>query len=727
MEAQTFSTTIAGRTLTIETGKLAGQAHGAVTVRYGDTMVLATAVASAGPREGIDFFPLTVDFEARMYSAGKIPGGFIKREGRPPDDATLTMRMTDRALRPLFPKGFRNDVHLVQLALATDQENNPDICCLIGASASVNISDIPFRGPVSATRIGFINGDLAVNPTWTELHESALDMVVASNREAVVMVEAGATGVSERIVLDAIRKAHEINQIGIDLQEELIAAAGKKKREVKLFAVPEELTSAVQSHLGDRLRQALYQDVKATRSDMLDALRSELAEALEDRFEPKEIRGVFESESKALVRRRILEEGVRPDGRGPTDVRDISCEVGLLPRVHGSGLFTRGETQVLNICTLGSLSQDQLLDGISADTKKRFIHHYNFPPFSVGETGRMGPNRRAIGHGALAERAVLPVIPDNEEFPYTIRLVSEAISSNGSTSMASVCGSSLSLMDAGVPIKAAVSGVAMGLITNADETQYKVLTDIAGIEDAMGDMDFKVAGTPEGITAIQMDIKLQGLDVAVFEDALEQARVARLKILDSMNATIAAPRPELSPTAPRIVSIKVDPEKIRTIIGPGGKMIRQIVEQTGATIDVEDDGTVRIGSPNESSRQAAQKWIEDLTREAEIGKIYTGKVTRLMNFGAFVEILPGKDGLVHISELADHRVESVEDEVKIGDELMVQVSEIDRMGRINLSRRAVLAGETVEQVASRSRERSEQRGRRDGGNRGGGPPRGPRR
>ncbi|MBI2907545.1 MAG: polyribonucleotide nucleotidyltransferase [Chloroflexi bacterium] len=679
---------IAGRTLTIETGRLANLANGSVTVRYGDTVVLVTACAATEPREGVDFLPLTVDYEERLYAAGKIPGGYIKREGRPSQEATLAMRLTDRGLRPLFPKGFRNECQIVVTVLSTDQENDPDILSVIGASAALGISDIPFGGPIAATRMGYVDGELVVNPTFSQLGSSSLDLVAAHSRDAIVMVEAGAREIPEGVTIDALRKAEEINRKVIELQDKLIAHCGKGKMAVALQQADPDLEEPVSRFLDGRLESAVFTASKEECQANLDRLKKELVEQLGETFSAKELLALFEEKLKALVRRSILTRGIRTDGRDTRTIRPITCEVGILPRTHGSGLFTRGETQVLTIATLGSAREEQRLDTISPEESKRFMHHYNFPPFSTGEVGRLGsPRRREIGHGALAEKALLPVIPSETEFPYTIRLVSEVMSSNGSTSMASVCGSSLSLMDAGVPIKSPVAGAAMGLIMG--DGAYAVLTDIAGIEDALGDMDFKVAGTSEGITALQMDIKIKGITYDVLEKALSQAKEARLFILDKMSETIESSRPELSRYAPRMTKIKVHPDKVRIVIGPGGKTIRSITDETKTTIDIEDDGTVIIGSTSEEATRKAISMIEDLTREVEVGVTYTGKVTRLMNFGAFVEILPGKEGLVHISELADYRVPSVEEVVKVGDEIMVKVIEIDRQGRINLSRRAV--------------------------------------
>ena len=688
--SQVFQCMVGEQSLIIESGKLAIQAGGAVTVRYGDTIVLVTASVSSEPREGVDFLPLTVDYEERHSAAGKIPGSFFRREGRPSQDAILADRLTDRSLRPLFPKGFRNDVQIVVTILSADLENDPDVLAIAGASAALSISTIPFEGPVSAVRVGYIGGDFVLNPTFTQLNDSPLDLVVASTTDSVVMVEAGAKEVPESLILDAIRYGREANQDIIQLQHQLRAEYGKPKMDVQRNEVSSEVEKAVSSILEARLAEVIYKP-RAEREEALSALKEELEQKLGERFAMQEVLSVFESRLKSELRSQVLERGIRAEGRGLTEVRPISCEVGFLPRTHGSGLFSRGLTQVLTTATLGSAGEEQLIDTLSQEEKKRFLHHYNFPPYSVGETRRIGgPGRREIGHGALAERAIAPVLPDEEEFPYTIRLVSEVLSSNGSTSMASVCASSLSLMDAGVPIKAPVAGVAMGLITG--DNKHAVLTDIEGLEDAYGDMDFKVAGTAQGVTALQMDIKLKGISYEVMEEAVNQARDARLFILDEMSQTIGSSRPELSRYAPRMYKIMVDPDKIGSIIGPGGKMIRSIQEETKTTINVENDGTVLVGSVSEEGAQRAIKIIESLTREAEVGGIYTGKVTRVTNFGAFVEIFPGKEGLVHISELADYRVPSVEDVVKVGDEIMVMVTEIDRMGRINLSRRAVFQG-----------------------------------
>ena len=850
---------IGGQVLSMEAGKLAEQADGAVLLRYGDTVVLATAVASKEPREGADFFPLTVDYEERMYAAGKIPGGFIKRESRPSEAAILAMRLTDRPIRPLFPKGYYNDVQVVLTVLSTDQENDPDIVALNGASAALSISQIPFQGPVGAVRVGRLDGAFVTNPTNSQLADSELDLVVAGTREAVMMVEAGARILPEDVMADAIAYGHAELQKSIDMQEKLVGSVGKPKKVpfvgpkaesvVKLgkllsqgqseFVVFDLETTAmkpengyivdiaalrvrdgqvvdrfeslvnpgrpivghqvhgistddvsnaptasevlanfvgwvgespVAAHniafdlpfilrhlpndvkweptgifdtlelgyqlypdagawkLGDLVRfvfgrdhaaahrampdaeatAELFLNFTAGLSERLDAIRQDIADEVRraresyDRSEQgsrmediKRRHGIgsalMDALTKATVRELVLSENIRIDGRDTSTVRPISVEVGVLPRTHGSGLFTRGQTQALSIATLGPSSDVQRMDTISPETEKRYMHHYNMPPYSVGEAKFMrGPGRREIGHGALAERALVPVLPSADEFPYVIRIVSEVVSSNGSTSMASTCGSTLALMDAGVPIKAPVAGAAMGLITDKETGRYAVLTDITGKEDAYGDMDFKVTGTADGVTALQMDIKVAGITTEIMRDALQQAHTARMHILGKMTEVISASREELSPYAPRITTIKIPVDKIRDVIGSGGKVIRQIVAETGTEINVEDDGTIQIAATSGEAAQKAIAWIEGLTKDVEVGKEYMGKVTRIMNFGAFVEILPGKEALVHISQLADYRVPRVEDVVSIGDELMVVVTEIDRMGRVNLSRRAAM-------------------------------------
>jgi polyribonucleotide nucleotidyltransferase len=740
-----FERLLGGKPFIIETGKLAGQANGAVTVRYGDTVALVTATMSPSPREGIDFFPLTVDYEERLYAAGKIPGSFFRREGRPSTEGVLAARLTDRPIRPLFPKGFRNDVQIIITVLSVDREHDPDVLGTVGASAALSISNIPFDGPVAAVRVGYVDGQYVVNPTFSQLKESSLDLVVAGTRDAIMMVEAGAKEVPEDLMLGAIEFGQQQNQLLIDLQDEMIREIGQPKLEFAAPRVRPEVRDEVAAAMEGRLEEILAA-VKEERQTGLDQRREELKERFADIFGAEEISMALDEVVKQTVRQSILERGVRPDGRGPTDIRPISCEVGLLPRTHGSGLFTRGQTQVLNIATLGSIGEEQRLDTLSPEETKRFLHHYNFPPYSVGEARPIrAPGRREIGHGALAERALEPVVPPEEEFPYTIRLVSEVLSSNGSTSMASVCAGTLSLMDAGVPIKAPVAGIAMGLVMGEDGS-YRVLTDIAGLEDALGDMDFKVAGTAAGITALQMDIKIKGITIDIMDQALRQAREARLFILDKIRETIPEPRRDLSQYAPRMFRIQIPPDKIGSVIGPGGRVIRSIIDETKCTIDIEDDGSVYIGSPDAAMAQKAIEIIEGLTRDVEVGQIYTGRITRIMSFGAFAEILPGKEGLIHISELADYRVPSVEDVVKVGDEVMVMVTEIDSLGRINLSRRAVLEGAEPGKVPERALEAGRERregpprrggtgergprggnGRRGGPERRNGPDRGPRR
>ncbi len=693
-----FTAVVGDCPITIETGKLAGQAGGAVTVRVGDSLILATATASKEVREDIDFFPLTVDFEERLYAAGRIPGSFFRREGRPHDEAILICRLVDRPLRPLFPPDLRNEVQIIITTLSADPEHQLDIPSIVGASAALTISDIPFDGPVGAVRVGYIDGKLVINPTISQMERSKLDLKVAGTSDAVIMMEAGADEVPEEVIIEAVKAGHEAMQPIIELQEEMRREIGKPKFEYQPFRVSDEVRQAVSSRLDGRLEEIITTiTTKDERNKALEALRSELLAELGEKYEEWEIERAFDELLRAEIRRIILDKGIRPDGRAPDEIRPIHCEVGLAPRAHGSGLFTRGETQVLTIATLGMPSEEQQLDDLSPEETKRYIHHYNFPPFSTGETRPMrGPGRREIGHGALAETALRPMIPPEEEFPYTIRLVSEVLSSNGSTSMASVCGSTLALMDTGVPIKAPVAGIAMGLVKEGD--RYRILTDILGIEDHMGDMDFKVAGTRRGITALQVDLKIKGLDYEIMAEALERARQARFFILDKMLETIPRVRPELSPLAPRIITFKIDPEKIGVVIGPGGKTIRHIIEETGVEIDLEDDGTVYIGSPDAASARKARMMIEELVEKPEIGKIYTGKVVRITDYGAFVEILPGQEGLVHISQLADHYVSNVRDVVRVGDKIMVMVTDIDHDGKIRLSRQAVLEGWTPEEA-----------------------------
>jgi polyribonucleotide nucleotidyltransferase len=692
LDIQTFNSNIGGRALSIETGKLAGQADAAVTVRYGDTVVLVTVCFNREAREGVDFLPLTIDYEERLYAAGKIPGGFIRREGRPSEAAILACRQTDRPIRPLLPKSWHSEIQIITTVLSADQENDPDILSVIGASACLAISEIPFDGPVGAVNVGYINNELVVNPKMAQLEESQLDLVVVSTRDKVIMIEAGGKEIAEDIVLQGVKLGHEANQTIIQLQEQLQEAVGRPKLPVPEEPINPEVVAALSKLVDDKLEQALGQTSRDQRETSLNAIIEESSRQLGETYPVKDILAAIDAKVKSEVRMGILEKGQRLGGRGLKEIRPISCEVGLLPRTHGSGLFTRGQTQVLTITTLGSMRKEQMLDGLGLEESKRFIHHYNFPGFSTGEVRRVGsPGRREIGHGALAERALSAIIPSEEEFPYTIRLVSEVLSSSGSTSMASVCAGSLSLMDAGIPVKKAVAGIAMGLITGNDK--YAVLTDIEGIEDFDGDMDFKIAGTRNGITAIQMDTKLKGISLEIVEKTLTQGREGRLFILDKMDEAIKNSRPDVSRYAPRMTKIKIDPAKIGAVIGTGGKTIRSIIEETKTTIDVNDDGTVIIGSPDMEATQKAISIIEGLTREAQVGDIFTGKVSRILDFGAMVEILPGKEGLVHISELAEYRVNRVEDEVKIGDEITVKVISIDNLGRVNLSRRALFEKE----------------------------------
>ncbi|MDF2569804.1 MAG: Polyribonucleotide nucleotidyltransferase [Sporomusa sp.] len=694
-----FEMLLGGRKLIIESGKMAKQANGAVLVRYGDTAVLVTATVSAEPRPGIDFFPLTVDYEEKLYSVGKIPGGFIKREGRPSENSILSGRLIDRPIRPLFPEGFRNDVQVVAGVMSVEQDNSPDIPAMIGASCALCISDIPFNGPIGGVRVGRVDGQFLINPTVAQQAQSDLNLIVAGTKEAVLMVEAGANELSEEIILAAIAFGHDVIREIIEFQEKIIAQIGKPKREVSVYEVPDEIDAAVRAYMTDKLTIAVKSGDKLTLEENIKQVKDETVKYFSDEYpeNSKEIKQVIQKVLKEIVRKKITVDKIRPDGRGLEEVRPITCEVGILDRTHGSGLFTRGETQALTITTLGAIGEEQILDGLGIEDRKRYMHHYNFPSYSVGEArSSRGPGRREIGHGALAERALVPVLPDEAAFPYTIRLVSEVLESNGSSSMASVCGSTLSLMDAGVPIKLPVSGVAMGLVKDGDH--YSILTDIQGMEDALGDMDFKVAGTTNGITAIQMDIKIGGITREILAAALEQAKRGRAHILSKMLEVIKEPRLELSSFAPRIITIEINPDKIRNVIGPGGKVIKKIVDETGVTIDIQDDGKVFIAAVDREAAQKAIAIIEDLVREVEIGKTYSGKVTRLMNFGAFVEIFPGKEGLVHISQLALERVAQVEDVVKVGDEITVKVTEVDRQGRINLSRKALLIAENKEKM-----------------------------
>jgi polyribonucleotide nucleotidyltransferase len=708
LDTQSFRGDVGGRDLIIETGKLAQQADAAVTVRYGDTVVLVTACFNREPREGVDFLPLTIDYEERLYAAGKIPGGFIRREGRPSEAAILACRQTDRPIRPLLPKNWHSDIQIITTVLSADLENDPDILSVIGASACLAMSEIPFDGPVGAVNVGYINGELVLNPKMAQLEESQLDLVVVSTKDKIIMIEAGAKEVAEDIVLKAVKFAHEANQTMIQLQEQIQQAAGRPKMPVPEEAVNPEAEAALSKIVDEKLVTALGEADKEQREQKLNAIIEEITRELGETYTEKDILAAINTQVRAEIRNGVLDKGQRIGGRGITEIRPIHCEVGLLPRTHGSGLFSRGHTQVLTITTLGSTRKEQMLDGLGLEESKRFMHHYNFPGFSTGEVRRVGStSRREIGHGALAERALLPMLPSEEDFPYAIRLVSEVLSSNGSTSMASVCAGSLSLMDAGIPVKKAVAGIAMGLITGNDD-KFVVLTDLEGQEDFNGDMDFKVAGTGDGITAIQMDTKLKGISLEIVEKTLTQAHEGRMFILDKMNAIIASSRSEVSQYAPRMTKIKIDPSKIGAVIGTGGKTIRSIIEETKTTIDVSDDGTVVIGSPDMEATQKAIGIIEGLTREAQVGDIFTGKVTRILDFGAMVEILPGKDGLVHISELADYRVNRVEDEVKIGDEITVKVINIDNLGRVNLSRRALFEKDTERAAATYNRPSSHQ-------------------
>lgn len=687
----TFSTELGGRPLTIETGKIAKQANGSVLIRYGETAVVVAVTGTDTPREGVDFFPLTVDFEEKMYAVGKIPGGFLRREGRPPETAILTSRLIDRPIRPMFPDGYHNDVQIVATAVSVDPDNAPDIPAMIGASCALSISDIPFEGPIAGVRVGRVDGKFIINPTLEQAAVSEMNVAVAGTKEAILMVEAGAKEVSEQVMLDAILFGHEEIKKLVAFQEQIQAEVGKPKMEFTPYVPPEALSKEIMEYGEPKIHDALMDPDKLHRDKMVSETKEAILEHFVELYPESEIdiAHIVQKLVKKVFRHIITHDKIRPDGRALDEVRPISCEVGLLARPHGCSLFTRGQTQVLNCLALAPLREAQTLDGLGTERTKRYIHHYNFPPYSVGETKPLrSPGRREIGHGALAERALLPVIPSEEEFPYTIRLVSEVLESNGSSSMASTCASTLSLMDAGVPIKAPVSGVAMGLVKEGDD--ITILTDIQGLEDANGDMDFKVAGTEKGITAIQMDIKIDGINRQIFEQALEQARKGRAYILGKMLECIPAPRPSLKEHAPKITTLKINPDKIKDVIGPGGKVIKKITEESGAKIDIEEDGTVYVAAADQASANKAIEAINAITAEPEIGKIYTGKVTRLMNFGAFVEFMPGREGLVHISQLAKERVEKVEDVVNVGDEIVVKLVEIDAKGRMNLSRKAAL-------------------------------------
>ncbi|MBD8068253.1 polyribonucleotide nucleotidyltransferase [Bacillus sp. PS06] len=696
---QHFSMNWAGRELTVEIGQLAKQANGAVLVRYGETVVLSTATASKEPKN-LDFFPLTVNYEERLYAVGKIPGGFIKREGRPSEKAILASRLIDRPIRPLFADGFRNEVQVISIVMSVDQNCSSEMAAMFGSSLALSVSDIPFDGPIAGVIVGRIDNEFVINPSVEQLEKSDIHLVVAGTKDAINMVEAGAEEVSEETMLEAIMFGHEEIKRLIAFQEEIASAIGKEKLEVQLYVIDQELEKQVREMAEKDLTTAVQVVEKHAREAAINEIRTAVIEKFEaqeaDDATLKQVKEILYKLVKEEVRRLITVEKVRPDGRKIDQIRHLSSEVGLLPRTHGSGLFTRGQTQALSICTLGALGDVQILDGLGIEESKRFMHHYNFPQFSVGETGPMrGPGRREIGHGALGERALEPVIPSEKDFPYTIRLVSEVLESNGSTSQASICASTLAMMDAGVPIKAPVAGIAMGLVKSGEH--YSVLTDIQGMEDHLGDMDFKVAGTAKGITALQMDIKIDGLSKEILEEALQQAKIGRSQILDSMLSTIQDPRNQLSKYAPKIVSMKINPDKIRDVIGPSGKQINKIIDETGVKIDIEQDGTVFISSIDEEMIEKAKKIIEDIVREVEVGQMYLGKVKRIEKFGAFVEIFNGKDGLVHISELAEERIGKVEDVVSIGDQLLVKVTEIDKQGRVNLSRKAVIKEEKEKQ------------------------------
>ncbi|WP_261306064.1 polyribonucleotide nucleotidyltransferase [Paenibacillus andongensis] len=692
---------LGGKPFILETGRLAKQANAAVTVRYGDTVVLCTVTASSGPKD-LDFFPLTVNYEERLYSVGKIPGGFIKREGRPSEKAILASRLTDRPIRPLFPEGFRNDVQIVSIVMSVDQECPPEMAAMIGTSAALAISDVPFNGPVGGVIVGRVDGQFVINPTGETAEKSDLHLTVAGTKDAIMMVEAGANEVSEEAVLEAIMFGHdEIRKI-VAVIEELVEQAGKPKMEVKLHTVDAEVNRAVREFAQARLVDAIKIPEKHARQEAIDVVNAEAVEHFTALYAETpgllgDVKETLYDIVKEEVRRLITHDKVRPDGRKPEEIRPIDCDIDLLPRTHGSGLFTRGQTQALSICTLGALGDVQILDGLDLTETKRFMHHYNFPPFSVGEARPLRPpGRREIGHGALGERALEPIIPNEVQFPYTIRLVSEVLESNGSTSQASICASTLALMDAGVPIKAPVAGIAMGLIKDGDH--FSILSDIQGMEDHLGDMDFKVAGTAEGITALQMDIKIDGIDRSILQQSLQQAKEGRLHILGKMVSRISEPKKALSKYAPKILTMNINPDKIRDVIGAGGKIINKIIEETGVKIDIEQDGRVFIASSNQEMNEKARSIIEGIVREVIVGETYLGTVKRVEKFGAFVEILPGKEGLVHISQISTERVAKVEDVVNIGDQITVKVTEIDQQGRVNLSRKATLTSQVPAQT-----------------------------
>ena len=720
---KSYSMELGGRTLTLEFGKYAEQASGSCFVRYGDTCVLTTCTVAKTPRPGIDFFPLSVDFEEKLYSVGHIPGSWNRREGRPAEKAILTSRLIDRPLRPLFPKGMRHDVSVVATVMSVDTNNIPDIPAMIGASASLAVSEIPWAGPIGAVNIGYVDGEYIVNPNDEQREESLLNLTVAGTSEAVLMVEAGAKEVSEEIMLGGILFAHEEIKKIVALINTIVDEIGKEKKEFPLVLPGEDVKAAVREYAMDKVKWMFETFDRSERNAREEQVKAEVAEHFAEQFEGREVEvgDALYGLQKEVMRRHIIDEGVRPDGRKLTEVRPIWCEVGVLPRPHGSAVFTRGQTQVMTVATLAPVSEKQIIDGIGTEDSKRYMHHYNFPGYSTGEAKPIrSPGRREIGHGALAERALLPMIPPVEEFPYCLRLVSEVMSSNGSTSQASVCGSTLALMDAGVPIKRPVAGVAMGLIKDVENTgKVAVLTDIQGLEDFLGDMDFKVAGTAQGITAIQMDIKIKGIDEAILRQALAQAHDGRMHILDKMLDALPAPRPHLSKYAPKIIHFFINPEKIGEVVGPRGKMINKIIEETGVKIDIEDDGSVFIATTDDAAAQKARSIIEGIVRELKVGDVFTGKVARIMSFGAFVEYAPGKDGMIHISKLANGRVDKVEDVVKIGDELECKVAEIDSQGRINLIRNDIQYDDESMPVRRPPR-RDGDRGGRD---RGGRPPR----
>ncbi|MCJ2169399.1 polyribonucleotide nucleotidyltransferase [Enterococcus durans] len=705
-EKQVFKTTWGGRPLQIEVGQLAKQANGAVLVRYGDTVVLSAAVASKEAKD-TDFFPLTINYEEKMYAAGKIPGGFIKREGRPSTEATLTARLIDRPIRPMFADGFRNEVQVTNIVMSVETDCSPAMAAMLGSSLALSISDIPFDGPIAGVEVGRVNGEYVLNPTVEQAEQTDIELSVAGTKQAINMVESGAKEVSEEDMLGALLFGFDAIKELVAFQEEIVQAVGKEKMEVSLLQVDAGLKKEIFDASYSTMKAAVMTEEKLAREDNIEQVKINIREAYAEKFAGheeedhllKEVKQITEDLEKDVVRELITIDKIRPDGRKLDEIRPLSSETGLLPRVHGSGLFTRGQTQALSACTLAPLGEHQIIDGLGVEVSKRFIHHYNFPQFSVGSTGRAGsPGRREIGHGALGERALAQVIPSEEDFPYTIRLVAEVLESNGSSSQASICAGTLALMDAGVPIKAPVAGIAMGLVSDGEN--YTILTDIQGLEDHLGDMDFKVAGTKEGITALQMDIKIQGITEQILKEALTQAKQARMEILEELTSTIAAPREELSQYAPKIEMIQIDPAKIKDVIGKGGDTINGIIEETGVKIDIDQDGKVSIASSDKEMIQKAIKIIEDLTKEVKVGEVYLGKVVRIEKFGAFVNLIKGKDGLVHISQLANERVNKVEDVLKLGDEVLVKVTEIDKQGRVNLSRKAMLAEDGTEKTTN---------------------------